>query len=79
LRPDVFKWVGVVRAESPVGDRAEFGVGVAHRVVHRVMPCVAHVLAATGEPLEEETIHPFDNEQDLYLRLGRVSRDLGPI
>jgi hypothetical protein len=79
LRPDVFQWIGVIGTKSPTGDPVVLRVGLVHRLIHRVMLRSAHKLAAIGAPLEEETIHPLGDEQDLYQRHRPTSTDIGQI
>jgi hypothetical protein len=76
---EVFQWISIIGTQSPIGDRVVFRVGLVHRLIHGVVPCSTHELAALGQPLEEETIHPLGNEEDLDLRQRPTSPDIGQI
>jgi hypothetical protein len=54
-------------------------VGPVHRLVKRVVLRIADKLAAIGESLEEEAIHPLINEQDLYLGERPTGPEIRPI
>jgi hypothetical protein len=65
---EVFQRISTIWTQPPIGDRVVFRVGLVHRLIHRVVPRAPHELAALGQSLEKETVHPLGNEEDPDLR-----------
>ena len=72
---DEFQWIYSIGTQCPIGELV-FGVGLPHRLIHRVVLCRSGGLASIGESLEEEAVDPLVDQQHLYLAARRTNPDI---
>jgi hypothetical protein len=75
MGPDKFQWINSIGTRCPIGEHV-FGVGLPHRLIHRVVLCRSGGLASIGESLEKETIDPLVDQQHLYLVARPTTPDI---